>query len=53
MAWRDLPIVAFTAGAFEHDRADAIDSGMNGFLEKPVRLPLLQEVMLKHLAPPS
>ena len=53
VAWRDLPIVAFTAGAFEHDRADAIDSGMNGFLEKPVRLPLLQEVMLKHLAPPS
>ncbi len=53
VAWRDLPIVAFTAGAFEHDRADAIDSGMNGFLEKPVRLPLLQETLLKHLLPPS
>ena len=53
VAWRDLPIVAFTAGAFEHDRADAIESGMNGFLEKPVRLPLLQETLLKHLLPPS
>lgn len=53
VAWRDLPIVAFTAGAFEHDRADALSSGMDGFLEKPVRLPLLQEVLLKHLSPPT
>ena len=52
VAWRDLPIVAFTAGAFEHDRDDATDSGMNGFLEKPVRLPLLQEVMVEFLSPP-
>lgn len=50
VAWSDLPIIAFTAGAFEHDREDARESGMNGFLEKPVRLPLLQDVMLKHLA---
>ncbi len=53
VAWRDLPIVAFTAGAFEHDRQDALGSGMNGFLEKPVRLPLLQEVMAEHLPPPT
>ena len=47
--WSDLPIVAFTAGAFEHDREDALASGMDGFLEKPVRLPLLRAVLVEHL----
>jgi len=51
VAWRDLPVVAFTAGAFEHNREDALASGMDGFLEKPVRLLLLQELMLQFLRP--
>ncbi len=49
VAWKNLPVVAFTAGAFEHDREDALESGMNDFLEKPVRLPLLKKIMQQFL----
>jgi CheY-like chemotaxis protein len=48
--WSDLPIVAFTAGAFEHDREDAAAAGMDGFLEKPVRLPELRATLLEQLS---
>ena len=48
--WSGLPIVAFSAGAFERDRKDAVSSGMNGFLEKPIRLHLLREALLEHLS---
>ncbi|MEM1450597.1 MAG: ATP-binding protein [Planctomycetota bacterium] len=48
--WKDLPIVAFTAGAFAHDRSDAMAAGMNGYLEKPVRLPQLRAALVEHLA---
>ncbi|MGD2017327.1 MAG: ATP-binding protein [Planctomycetota bacterium] len=51
--WSNLPIIAFTAGAFEHDREDARSSGMDGFLEKPVRLNRMREVLLEHLGPAS
>ena len=51
--WSNLPIIAFTAGAFEHDREDARSSGMAGFLEKPVRLNRMREVLLEHLGPAS
>lgn len=47
--WSDLPIVAFTAGAFDRDREVATESGMEGFLEKPVRLDVLRRTLALHL----
>ena len=47
--WSDLPIVAFTAGAFDRDREVARESGMEGFLEKPVRMEVLRATLAEHL----
>lgn len=33
---KDIPIIAVTAFAFEHDKHDAIDAGCNMFLSKPI-----------------
>jgi len=35
-------IIALTAGAFEEDRINAFEAGMNDFLNKPLRAELLQ-----------
>jgi CheY-like chemotaxis protein len=35
---RQIPIVALTANAFAEDRRRAAESGMDGFLAKPVRI---------------
>ena len=37
----NIPIVAMTANAFEEDRKNAYDSGMNGHLAKPVDVSLM------------
>ena len=40
-----LPILAMTANAFEEDRRNALESGMNGFLSKPIVIDdLVQEL---------
>jgi CheY-like chemotaxis protein len=48
---RDVPIVAFSAAAFDADREASKEAGMNGFIEKPARLETLRAMLQKHLPP--
>ena len=36
-AHNSIPIIALTANAFEEDRQDALDAGMNNHVAKPIR----------------
>ncbi len=40
-----IPIVAMTANAFEEDKKEAIDSGMNGFAAKPIDIEKLMKTL--------
>ncbi|MDO4488295.1 MAG: transporter substrate-binding domain-containing protein [Eubacteriales bacterium] len=44
-----IPIVAMTANAFEEDRNNAFDAGMNGFIAKPVDVSKLVSVLTEVL----
>ena len=44
-----IPIVAMTANAFEEDKQNAVDSGMNGHLAKPIEIPKLLEMLSRFL----
>ncbi len=40
-----IPIVAMTANAFEEDRKEALDSGMNGYVAKPIDIDELKRTL--------
>ena len=40
-----IPIVAMTANAFEEDRREAMDSGMNGYVAKPIDIEKLMKTL--------
>jgi len=44
-----IPIVAMTANAFEEDRRNALNAGMNEHLAKPIEMPKLIETLLKYI----
>ena len=44
-----IPILAMTANAFEEDRQEALKSGMNGHLAKPINVEMLFDTLSKIL----
>ena len=44
--YKDIPVVALTAHAYQRDKAEAIKAGVNHFLTKPVKNELLLETLL-------
>lgn len=45
----DIPIIAMTANAFEEDRRQAMEAGMNGFITKPIDINDLMELLYEVL----
>ncbi len=45
-----IPILAMTANAFEEDRQEALKSGMNGHLAKPINVEMLFDTLSKILS---
>ncbi len=48
-----VPIVALTGYVRDEDRAAALESGMDGFLTKPINLDELEEMLETRCAPPA
>lgn len=44
-----IPIVAMTANAFEEDKRNAIDAGMNGHIAKPIDVAKVEQTLLELL----
>lgn len=42
-----VPIIAMTANAFEEDKKQAIESGMNDHIGKPIDIPVLMATLQK------
>jgi two-component system, sensor histidine kinase and response regulator len=49
--WRDVPILAMTANAFDDTRQLCDAAGMNDVVTKPVQLAVLHEKLLTWLTP--
>ena len=45
-----VPIVAMTANAFEEDRQQALESGMNDYVAKPIDVQVLSAVITRILS---
>ncbi len=45
----NIPIIAMTANAFDEDRRQAFESGMNDHVPKPINIDNLIQVMIKYL----
>ena len=41
----NIPIIAMTANAFEEDKKKAFESGMNGFIAKPINIKALMKAL--------
>ena len=46
----DIPIIALTANAFDSDRKEALKTGMNGYIAKPISMEKLMEIMREVLS---
>ncbi|MDE5831624.1 MAG: response regulator, partial [Desulfovibrio sp.] len=44
-----IPIIAMTANAFDEDREEAINAGMNGYVPKPLDVKKMMETLKEHL----
>ncbi len=44
-----IPIVCYTAHAFQHDRLNALDAGCDEYVSKPSNIYSLLKILLKHL----
>ena len=44
--YKDIPVIALTAHAYQRDRAEAYKAGVNYFLTKPVKNEMLLETLL-------
>ncbi|MCK5943946.1 MAG: response regulator [Planctomycetes bacterium] len=44
----EVPIIAFSAAAFDTDRDNAKAAGMNDFIEKPARVATLREILRRY-----
>ena len=45
----NIPIIAMTANAFEDDRQNAINAGMNDYISKPIKVETVYSVIKKYL----
>ena len=45
----NIPIIAMTANAFEEDKKEALECGMDGFLSKPIVMEELLAALQKNL----